>query len=89
MSRRENCRDNAVAESCFQLLKRKRISRRSYLTREAARQDVFEYINMFRNPRRKHKNNAMPPPVTFEIRQQKLNEAGGQETRGTSSFGTM
>jgi putative transposase len=77
MSRRGNCRDNAVAESCFQLLKRKRISRPTYLRREAARQDVFEYINMFCNPRRKHKNNGMLSPVAFEIRLQKLNEAGG------------
>lgn len=40
MSRRGNCHDNAVAESFFQLLKRERIRRRTYLTREAARQDV-------------------------------------------------
>lgn len=76
MSRRGNCHDNAVAESFFQLLKRERISRRTYLTREAARQDVSEYFKMFYNPRRKHTNNSMLPPVDFEIRQQKLNEAG-------------
>ncbi|MEJ2020259.1 MAG: IS3 family transposase, partial [Maritimibacter sp.] len=40
MSRRGNCHDNAVAESFFQLLKRERIRRRTYPTREAARQDV-------------------------------------------------
>ena len=44
MCRRGNCHDNAVAESFFQLLKRERIRRRTYLTREAARQDVFDYI---------------------------------------------
>lgn len=76
MSRRGNCHDNAVAESFFQLLKRERIRRRTYLTREAARQDVFEYIEMFYNPKRKHTNNGMLSPVDFEIRQQKLNEAG-------------
>ena len=42
MSRRGNCHDNAVAESFFQLLKRERIRRRTYSTRDAARQDVFE-----------------------------------------------
>lgn len=47
MSRRGNCHDNAVAESFFQLLKRERIRRGTYLTREAARQDVFECIEMF------------------------------------------
>ena len=76
MSRRGNCHDNAVAESFFQLLKRERIRRRTYLTREAARQDVFEYIEMFYNPKRKHTNNGMLSPVDFEIWQQKLNEAG-------------
>ena len=76
MSRRGNCHDNAVAESFFQLLKRERIRRRTYPTREAARQDVFEYIEMFYNPKRKHTNNGMLSPVAFEARQQKLNEAG-------------
>jgi putative transposase len=76
MSRRGNCHDNAVAESFFQLLKRERIRRRTDLTREAARQDVFAYIEMFDNPKRKHTNNGMLSPVDFETRQQKLNEAG-------------
>jgi putative transposase len=76
MSRRGNCHDNAVAESFFQLLKRERIRRRTYLTREAARQDVFEYIEVFYNPKRKHTNNGMLSPVDFEVRQRKLNEAG-------------
>jgi putative transposase len=76
MSRRGNCHDNAVAESFFQLLKRERIRRRTYLTRDAARQDVFEYIEMFYNPKRKHTNNGMLSPVDFETQQQKLNEAG-------------
>ncbi len=75
MSRRGNCHDNAVAESFFQLLKRERIRRRTYLTHDAAQQDVFEYIEMFYNPRRKHTNNNMLSPVDFEARQQKLNEA--------------
>ena len=76
MSRRGNCHDNAVAESFFQLLKRERIRRRTYPNREAARQDVFEYIEMFYNPKRKHTNNGMLSPVDFETRQQKLYEAG-------------
>jgi len=76
MSRRGNCHDNAVAESFFQLLKRERIRRRTYLTRAAARQDVFDYIEMFYNPKRKHTNNGMLSPVDFETRQQKLHEAG-------------
>jgi transposase InsO family protein len=47
MSRRGNCHDNAVAESFFQLLKRERMRQKIYLTRDEARADVFDYIEMF------------------------------------------
>ena len=47
MSRRGNCHDNAVAESFFQLLKRERVRRHVYATREEACSDVFDYIAMF------------------------------------------
>ncbi len=50
MSRRGNCHDNAVAESFFQLLKRERIKQQTYLNREDARRDVFNYIEMFSPP---------------------------------------
>ena len=46
--------DNAMAESFFQLLKRERIRRRIYPDRERARGDVFEYIELFYNPVRRH-----------------------------------
>jgi putative transposase len=55
MSRRGNCHDNAVAESFFQLLKRERIRRQIYATADDARKaDVFNYIEMFYNPKRRH-----------------------------------
>ena len=66
MSRRGNCHDNAVAESFFSSLKRERIRRRTYKTREEARQDVFDYIEMFYNPVRKQVRNGMLSPVQFE-----------------------
>ncbi len=75
MSRRGNCHDNAVAESFFNLLKRERIRRRTYKTREDARLDVFDYIEMFYNPKRKHARNGMLSPVEFE-RQQKMKTKG-------------
>ncbi|WP_375372142.1 MULTISPECIES: IS3 family transposase [Pseudooceanicola] len=75
MSRRGNCHDNAVAESFFNLLKRERVRRRTYRTREEARRDVFDYIEMFYNPKRKHARNGMLSPVHFE-RQQKLRHEG-------------
>lgn len=75
MSRRGNCHDNAVAESFFNLLKRERIRRRTYKTRDDARSDVFDYIEFFYNPKRKHARNSMLSPVDFEA-QQKLNRQG-------------
>jgi putative transposase len=75
MSRRGNCHDNAVAESFFNLLKRERIRRRTYKTRADARQDVFDYIEMFYNPKRKHVRNGLLSPVEFE-RQQKTTTEG-------------
>lgn len=69
MSRRGNCHDYAVAESFFNLLKRERIRRKTYRTREEARQDVFDYIEMFYNPKRKHVRNGMLSPVEFERQQ--------------------
>jgi len=75
MSRRGNCHDNAVAESFFQLLKRERIRRRTYATRKDARDDVFDYIEMFYNPKRKHGNNGLLSPIDFE-QQTIMNQQG-------------
>lgn len=71
MSRRGNCYDNAVAENFFSLLKRERIRRKTYRTREEVRSDVFDYIEMFYNQKRKHANNGMLSPANFE-KQQRL-----------------
>jgi putative transposase len=43
MSRRGNCHDNACAESFFSLLKKERVTRRTYPTREAAKFHMFNY----------------------------------------------
>lgn len=75
MSRRGNCHDNAVVESFFNLLKRERIRRKIYKTREEARQDIFDYIEMFYNPKRKHVRNGMLSPVDFE-QQNKISSEG-------------
>ena len=68
MSRRGNCHDNAVAESFFQLLKRERIRRQIYVSREDASADVFNYIEMFYNPKRRHGTAGDVSPVEFEKR---------------------
>lgn len=69
MSRRGNCHDNAVVESFFNLLKRERIRRRLYRSRDEARQDMFDYIEMFYNPKRKHVRNGKLSPVEFQKQQ--------------------
>ena len=74
MSRRGNCHDNAVAERLFNLLKRERVRRRTYSSRAEARQDVFDYIEMFYNSRRKHTKNGMLSPVEFERQRETITE---------------
>ena len=66
MSRRGNCYDNAVAESFFHSLKTERIRRRIYSTRQEARSDIFHYIEIFYNRRRRHSFNDYLTPVEFE-----------------------
>jgi len=57
---------NAVAESFFQLLKRERVKRKIYNTRDQARADIFNYIELFYNTRRRHGYNNGLSPVMFE-----------------------
>lgn len=66
MSRRSNCHDNAVAESFFQLLKRERIKKRIYGTRDEARSDIFDYIEMFYNSKRRHGSSEQMPLAEYE-----------------------
>ena len=66
MSRRGNCHDNAVAESFFQLLKRERIRRKVYPTRDDARSDIFDYIELFYNSKRRHGFNDQLSPIEYE-----------------------
>lgn len=66
MSRRGNCWDNAVAESFFSSLKKERIKKRIYKTRDLARADIFEYIEMFYNSTRRHSHLGGVSPEAFE-----------------------
>ncbi|QDK97046.1 IS3 family transposase [Acinetobacter tandoii] len=72
MSRRGNCHDNAVAESFFQLLKRERIKKKIYSNRSEARTDIFEYIEMFYNSKRRHGSNGQRSPLDYEKAHQKM-----------------
>lgn len=66
MSRRGNCHDNAVAESFFSNLKKEKVRGRQYKTRAEARLDIFNYIEMFYNPKRRHTSNGRLSPTDYE-----------------------
>jgi putative transposase len=66
MSRKGDCWDNAVAESFFGSLKTELVHHRVYRTREEARRDIFEYIEVFYNRVRLHSTLGYLSPVQFE-----------------------
>ena len=66
LSRSGNVWDNAVMESFFSTLKTERTIRKTYMTRDAARADVFDYIERFYNPIRRHSTLGNVSPVHFE-----------------------
>ncbi len=66
MSRKENCYDNAVAESFFHTLKTGMINHKRYQTRGEAEQDIFEYIEVFYNRQRLHSTNDYLSLVDYE-----------------------
>jgi putative transposase len=66
MSRRGNCWDNAVAESFFSSLKKERIRKRIYKTRDLARGDIFDYIEAFYNRTRRHSHLGGVSSEAFE-----------------------
>jgi putative transposase len=68
MSGHGNCYDNACVESFFATLKKERVYRRHYRTRSEARADVFEYIEVFYNRRRRHSLLGDVSPAEYESR---------------------
>lgn len=68
MSRAGNVWDNSAMESFFSSLKTERTARKVYSTRDAARADVFDYIERFYNPRRRHSKLGYLSPMAFEAR---------------------
>ena len=66
MSGKGACLDNAVAERFFGSLKREWTSHRSYETRQEARDDIIEYIEMFYNSKRKHSYLGYVSPNEYE-----------------------
>lgn len=68
MSRAGNVWDNAVMESFFSSLKTERTARKTYRTRDDAKADVFDYIERFYNPRRRHSTIGYVSPMEFEMK---------------------
>ena len=68
MSRTGNCWDNACVESFFGTLKRELVYHRHYATREDAKQDIFEYIEVFYNRKRRHSTLGYRSPAEYEAR---------------------
>jgi transposase InsO family protein len=66
MSRRGVCYDNAVMESFFHSLKVERVLSRNYQSRREAQSDLFEYIEIFYNQKRRHSSLEYVSPVDFE-----------------------
>lgn len=66
ISRGGNCHDNAVAESFFQLKKRELIKKKIYGTKEETRSDIFDYIEMFYNSKRRHGLSEQMLPTEYE-----------------------
>jgi putative transposase len=66
LSRSGNVWDNAAMESFFSTLKTERTANKLYRSRDAARADVFDYIERFYNNRRRHSKLGYVSPVDFE-----------------------
>ena len=70
MSRAGEVWDNSAMESFFSSLKTERTARKVYRSREQARADVFDYIERFYNPRRRHSTMGYVSPIDFEKAQE-------------------
>lgn len=66
MSRKGNVWDNAVMESFFAQLEIELLSERRFATRDQARQEVFDYIEVFYNRTRSHSTLGYVSPAEFE-----------------------
>jgi putative transposase len=68
MSRKGNCYDNACAETFFSTIKCEMLYHSNYKTREEARRDIFWYIEIYYNRKRRHQALGYLTPVEFKQR---------------------
>ena len=85
MSRSSNVWDNAAMESFFSSLKTERTARKLYRTRNEATPDVFDYVERFYNPKRRHSTIGYLSPMEFErkagLAYVRVNETGCRPNR--------
>ncbi len=67
MSGKGNCYDNAVVESFFSSLKNEIVHHRDYYTRDQARTEIFEYMELFYNRQRLHQSLAYQTPMNYDL----------------------
>ena len=72
MGRRGDAFDNAVAESFFATLETELFDRRTFKTRDQARLEVFDFVEGFYNPRRRHSALGYRSPAEYEQSQMNL-----------------
>ena len=70
MSRKADCWDNAVAESFFATLKGELVNGANWTTRQEAYEEVFEYVEIYYNAKRRHSTLGYLSPLAFESRHQ-------------------
>jgi len=66
MSRADNAYDNAFMESCFSRFKAELMQDGAFTSKEDAQTEIFEYIEMYYNPVRRHSSLNYRSPVNFE-----------------------
>ena len=67
MSLADNVWDNAAMESFFSSLKTERTANKTYRTRDWAKTDVFDDIERFYSPKRRHSTLCYQSPMEFEM----------------------
>ena len=78
MSRRGNCGDHAVAQSFFSSLKKERIKKRIYKTRDIANAEIYDYIERFYNRTRRHSHLSGVSPEAFEAAAKRASTVSGK-----------
>jgi putative transposase len=84
MGSRGDAYDNAACESCISTLKREWIKRHRYTSRDQARLSIFQYIETFYNPRRRHSSIGGISPDEHERRHQTNDEEQPDTTTQTA-----